>query len=160
VVPTRIRRRATRPIAVPGTRAVSQTDAVADTENSPPGSRGAEGTPWWEQGTDPDYRFSLANERTFLAWIRTALALLAAAVALEQLVPSFSVAGVRTTLAVALALFGLLAGVAAYLNWRSNEHAMRLGRPLPRTPMMLVLSVGLAGLAVLLAVALLVQAAS
>lgn len=31
---------------------------------------------WRREGRDPDYRFSLANERTFLAWIRTALALL------------------------------------------------------------------------------------
>src|SRR3984893_15268857 len=30
---------------------------------------------------EPDYRFTLANERTFLAWQRTALGLLAAAVA-------------------------------------------------------------------------------
>src|SRR6185312_1745313 len=35
---------------------------------------------WHELGEEPDYRFSLANERTFLAWIRTALALMAAAV--------------------------------------------------------------------------------
>jgi hypothetical protein len=39
---------------------------------------------WHEEGTDPDYRFSLANERTFLAWIRTALAILAGAVLLKQ----------------------------------------------------------------------------
>jgi hypothetical protein len=30
-------------------------------------------------GAEPDPRFTLANERTFLAWIRTALALIAAA---------------------------------------------------------------------------------
>src|ERR1043165_2701247 len=42
---------------------------------------------WFQEGQDPDYRFTLANERTFLAWIRTSLALLAAAVALVQLVP-------------------------------------------------------------------------
>ena len=38
-------------------------------------------------GEEPDYRFTLANERTFLAWIRTALALIAGGVALVQLVP-------------------------------------------------------------------------
>jgi putative membrane protein len=41
---------------------------------------------WQQQGQEPDYRFSLANERTFLAWIRTALAILASGVALDQLV--------------------------------------------------------------------------
>ncbi|MGL9725147.1 YidH family protein [Sodalis sp. (in: enterobacteria)] len=43
----------------------------------------------WQQGKRPDYRFSLANERTFLAWIRTALALLAGAVGLEQFTAHF-----------------------------------------------------------------------
>lgn len=31
---------------------------------------------WSRQGEEPDYRLTLANERTFLAWIRTALAIL------------------------------------------------------------------------------------
>src|SRR5437667_421783 len=42
---------------------------------------------WWQEGKEPDYRFSLANERTFLAWIRTALGLLVAALALVHLIP-------------------------------------------------------------------------
>ena len=33
-----------------------------------------------------DYRFILANERTFLAWMRTALGLVAGGVALDQFV--------------------------------------------------------------------------
>lgn len=115
-------------------------------------------TPWWQEGTDPDYRFSLANERTFLAWIRTALAFVAAAVALEQLVPSFSVHGVRTALSVVLALFGLLAGVGAYRHWMLSERAMRRGEPLPRSPLMLWLSVGLVLIAAVVAVVLVVQA--
>jgi putative membrane protein len=40
---------------------------------------------------EPDYRFTLANERTFLAWQRTALGLLAAAVAAVQLLPEVGV---------------------------------------------------------------------
>ncbi len=39
---------------------------------------------WWLAGKKPDYRFTLANERTFLAWIRTALALMAGAVGVDQ----------------------------------------------------------------------------
>jgi putative membrane protein len=52
---------------------------------------------WWPDpsdiravGEEPDYRFTLANERTFLAWIRTSLALLAGGVAVVQLVPGFT----------------------------------------------------------------------
>jgi len=114
---------------------------------------------WSREGTDPDYRFSLANERTFLAWVRTALALIAGAVALEQLVPSFTVHGVRTALSVLLALFGLVAAVGAYRHWARSERAMRLGEPLPRSPLMLGLTVGLVVVAAVVVVTLLVQAA-
>jgi putative membrane protein len=114
--------------------------------------------PWWEQGEDPDYRFSLANERTFLAWVRTALAFIAGAVALEQLVPSFTVAGARTALSVLLALLGLAAITGAYLHWRANEHAMRLGKALPRSPLMLLLTVALTVVATVVAVLLVAQA--
>ena len=115
--------------------------------------------PWWEEGSDPDYRFSLANERTFLAWVRTSLAFIAAAVALEQLVPTFSVQGVRTALSVALAVFGLVAGVGAYRHWARSERAMRTGEPLPRTALTLWLSIGLALIAAVVVVTLLVQTA-
>ncbi|GAM70385.1 inner membrane protein [Vibrio sp. JCM 19236] len=45
---------------------------------------------WRQTGEAPDYRFSLANERTYLAWIRTALALLAGAIAVDQLTPDLA----------------------------------------------------------------------
>jgi putative membrane protein len=140
------------------------SDSTSREASSPPdtvGSNAAAGSkavPWWEDGTDPDYRFSLANERTFLAWIRTALAFIAAAVALEQLVPSFTVHGVRTALSVALAVFGLVAGAGAYRHWMRSERAMRRGEALPRTPLMLVLSIGLVAVAAVIAVVLVVQA--
>jgi putative membrane protein len=114
---------------------------------------------WSQLGSDPDYRFSLANERTFLAWVRTALAFIAGAVALEQLVPSFTVHGVRAALSVLLALFGLVAAVGAYRHWARSERAMRLGEPLPRSPLMLGLTIGLVVVAAVVAVTLLVQAA-
>lgn len=43
-----------------------------------------------EAEIEPDYRFTLANERTFLSWQRTSPGLLAAAVALAQLVPELT----------------------------------------------------------------------
>jgi inner membrane protein YidH len=86
---------------------------------------------WYEEGEEPDYRFSLANERTFLAWLRTALALIAGAVALTQFVPSFSIAGLHTALAVLLAVAGTLLAAFSYRRWAQVQKAMRHGRPLP-----------------------------
>jgi putative membrane protein len=109
---------------------------------------------WAEEGTDPDYRFTLANERTFLAWIRTSLALLAAAVALVQLVPPFDLPGARTVLGVIIALDGLAICVLAYRRWAGNERAMRHGQTLPHSPMLALLATSLAvvGLIVLVLV--------
>ena len=105
-------------------------------------------------GEAPDYRFSLANERTFLAWIRTALGFLAAGVGLDQLAPDFATPLIREVLALLLCLFaGGLAGYG-YLRWLSNEKAMRLKQDLPYTRTLLVISVLL--LAVVAAVMLLV----
>ncbi|URN97433.1 DUF202 domain-containing protein [Leclercia adecarboxylata] len=87
-------------------------------------------TPWWEEGDQPDYRFSLANERTFLAWIRTALALLAGAIALEQLVSHYNVPEYWRYLALSLTIFGGLTGLISWLRWRTNEIAMRHSRAL------------------------------
>ena len=99
---------------------------------------------WYEDGKDPDYRFTLANERTFLAWIRTSLALLAAAVALVQLVPPFNIPGARTVLGVVLAADGLAIVVLAYRRWAGNEQSMRQGGSLPHSPMLLLLVISLA----------------
>lgn len=81
-------------------------------------------------GEEPDPRLSLANERTFLAWIRTALGLLAGAAAVDALdLPLAD--GAQTALAVVLAATALAAGVAAWRSWAGVESAMRDGRPLP-----------------------------
>lgn len=91
---------------------------------------------------EPDYRFTLANERTFLAWIRTALALLAGSVAVVQLVPNLGFARARQLLAGLLAIIsvGVVAGSA--LRWRSSQKAMRCDDPLPSTLMPWLLALG------------------
>ncbi|WP_434533217.1 YidH family protein [Amycolatopsis carbonis] len=91
-------------------------------------------------GTEPDYRFTLANERTFLAWLRTALGLLAGGVAVHQLVPRpVAMSSVLAGLCVVLAAI-LAAG--AYPRWRHVQIAMRAGQPLARSSMILVLTAG------------------
>ncbi|MFS0757621.1 DUF202 domain-containing protein [Noviherbaspirillum sp. 1P10PC] len=101
---------------------------------------------WRREGTEPDYRFSLANERTFLAWIRTALALIAGSVLLKQLATSIHPQWVLLVLGVGIAALAALLSALAYYRWRDNEIAMRHARPLQSTRLMPLLS-GLALLA-------------
>lgn len=82
-------------------------------------------------GSDPDYRFTLANERTFLAWIRTALALVAGAVALAGLVPDFGPAVARNALTAVLLVLAFAVTAGAYVRWDRAERALREDRPLP-----------------------------
>jgi putative membrane protein len=85
------------------------------------------------EDVEPDPRFSYANERTFLAWIRTALGLITAGLAITQLFPSFDFPGGRRLIGLPLIGLGVLIAVFSFGNWRSNEQAMRAGRPLPRS---------------------------
>lgn len=89
-------------------------------------------------GREPDPRFSLANERTFLAWIRTTLALLAAAAAVDALDLPMSDRA-QQTIALALALAGLLSAVQSWRGWAGTERAMRLDAPMPRNRAMILL---------------------
>ncbi len=92
---------------------------------------------------EPDYRFTFANERTFLAWQRTALGLLAAAVALVQLVPELTVPGARRVLGVGLAVLAILTSGMGLVRWQQADRAMRRGEPLPRHPSPTYLAAGL-----------------
>lgn len=107
-----------------------------------------------EVGTTPDYRFSLANERTFLAWIRTALAMVGGGLAVDQFVPPLAVPHVREITAVGLIVIGAVAAVRAVDHWVRCELAMRRGQPLPasRFPAILAILVFLGSLLVLVAI--------
>lgn len=98
---------------------------------------------------EPDYRFSLANERTFLAWIRTSLALFAAGVGVIGVASRFSTHEGRAAIGAALLVLGALSATTAYRRWRAADAAIRAGRPLPRSTMVLVLGVGMTLVAVL-----------
>lgn len=97
----------------------------------------------------PDYRFSLANERTFLSWCRTALALLAAGIGVVYLPPGDSLPTGRKILGVLLVALGILAAGGSYGRWRANRNAIATGSPLPRSNIMLVVAAGLTLVAVI-----------
>lgn len=99
---------------------------------------------WRQEGKEPDYRFSLANERTFLAWIRTALSLLAGGVVLVQFATRLTPRGVVVATALGLSALAAVLCVLAYLRWRDNEIAMRHSRPLPSTSGIPLTAAGLA----------------
>jgi putative membrane protein len=102
----------------------------------------------YARGAEPDPRFTLANERTFLAWIRTALALIAGGVALEALaLPLHPV--LRLVASILLLLLGLTVAVLAWFGWGATERAMRCGTPLPASRIAAPLAVGTAAVAVL-----------
>jgi putative membrane protein len=99
-------------------------------------------------GRDPDYRFSLANERTFLAWIRTALALTAGGLGVVQLLPDLGWEWGREVLGLGLVVLGTVVAATSLHRWYRNEVAMRTESPLPpsRLPMILAFGVALVAL--------------
>jgi putative membrane protein len=110
---------------------------------------------WSEQGQEPDYRFSLANERTFLAWMRTALALLAAGVLLYEF--ASSVNGPGWWIGIGMSAFSGVVACMAHVRWKANEIAMRHARPLPRTSVLAVTGGTIAALALVAAMLIVFQ---
>jgi len=114
------------------------SSSSVDRDANNPGAREA-------GGAEPDYRFTLANERTFLAWTRTGLALVAGGVAVGALLDR----GVAArTLGAVVVLLGTVVAGAAYRHWRSADDAIRTGGPLPASRLPLVLTVGVVVVAV------------
>ena len=112
-----------------------------------------------DDGTEPDPRFTFANERTFLAWSRTALALVVAGLGVVQLLPPFpGVPWGLDVLGVPLIVFGAVVAVAAYSEWVRCQRALRHGQPLPRSVMPQLLAAVVTVIAVIAAVVVLVSA--
>jgi putative membrane protein len=107
----------------------------------------------YDSGDEPDPRFTLANERTFLSWVRTALAMFAGGVALHALaVPSTG--WLRALLVVVLIGLGALVCAFSLLRWARVERAMRMRQPLPAFTLGVVMTVALVAVGVLLVVVL------
>ena len=109
-------------------------------------------------GREPDPRFTLANERTYLAWNRTALALIGGGLAAGQLL-DFDSRATRLIVALPPIVLGLALALLSYRRWEANERALRLDEPLP-TGAPRLLAIGVAVVGVIVTVALVVDALS
>ena len=96
--------------------------------SAPSGSRRPRAV--YEVGSEPDPLYSLANERTYVSWLRLAVTLLAGAVAIDRLyLQHRSTTSELLSLALVLVGYGVVAlGVR---RWWSSERALRLRRPMP-----------------------------
>jgi putative membrane protein len=105
-----------------------------------------------EDGSDPDARFTFANERTFLAWHRTALALVVAGLAIIQLLPPFPGAPWgRHLLAVPLIALGAVVSVTSYFEWNRDQQALRRDDPLPPSRLPRILAAAITAISLLAA---------
>lgn len=109
----------------------STGSAEQRSDDEPRGHRWPRGV--YDVGSEPDPRFSLANERTLLAWLRTALALMAAGVGTAALgsAPPLRGTSLAVVPAVLLLVAGILSSAGAFWRWIATERALRAGKPLP-----------------------------
>jgi len=122
---------------VPGAGEEGRTDASRHEDPAGPAESA--------DGAEPDARFTLANERTFLAWSRTALALVVAGLAIVQLLQPFpGVPWGRRIIGTPLILLGSVVAVISYLEWTGNQRALRRGEPMSRSRLPAILAVTIA----------------
>ncbi len=107
----------------------------------------------------PDYRFTLANERTLLAWLRTGLALVAGGVAVAAYVPGLGVSWGGGAVGLALVVTGLGTALAGHRRWRRNERAIATDTALPGGPEVAALVVLVTAVVLLVAVLLVTEVA-
>jgi putative membrane protein len=131
--------------------------ATADHGSDPGMAAGDEGAPVTE--TEPDARYTFANERTFLAWTRTALAFILAGLGIVQLLPPFpGVPWGRHLLGIPLIAIGAAIPVVGYWQWQDNQKALRRGEPIRKSPLPRLLAAAICALAIVTAVVLLLSA--
>lgn len=101
-------------------------------------------------GVEPDARFSLANERTALAWVRTGLGLVAGGVALTSFSTFAAVPVLLEIVAAVACLAGAVLALYALRSWKRHEIALRTGSPLPAPAALPLLVGGVVAMALLL----------
>lgn len=102
-------------------------------------------------GDDPDARFSLANERTALAWVRTGLGLVAGGIALTSFATFAELPLFLDVVAAVSCLAGAGLAVYGWWTWKRYERALRTGAPLPAPVALPILAAGVVAMALLLA---------
>lgn len=125
---------------------------VTDFDGDPPsGPRHPKAV--FDHGTEPDPLYTLANERTYLSWLRLAVTLLAAAVAIDRLFVERPFVGSQA-LALALVVIAVGACGLGVRRWWATELALRLRRPLPgfSTPLLMAIAAILIGVGVMVLV--------
>lgn len=103
----------------------------------------------YDVGREPDPLYSLANERTYLSWLRLAVTLLAGAVAIDRLFlehPWFW----SEILALGLVVIAFGTCGLAVRRWWATERALRQREPLPGfgAPLLGIVAILLVGIGV------------
>jgi putative membrane protein len=143
----------------PGTGSAGPGTGSAGPGTGSAGPAAVAGGPAGPADPEPDARFTFANERTFLAWSRTGLALIVAGLGIVQLLPPFpGVPWGRHLIGVPLIVLGAIVAVAGYVEWVRNQRALRRGEPVPRSFLPVILTVTITAVAVISAVVLLISA--
>lgn len=101
-------------------------------------------------GAEADPRFSLANERTALAWMRTSLAIVAGGIALISLSTLAQLPRWTPLVGAVACLGGAACALRALTGWAHIERSLRLKQPLPAPRALLPLAVGVSILAVVM----------
>lgn len=108
-------------------------------------------------GKEPDPRLTFANERTFLAWTRTGLALIAGGLAAAQAL-HFGVSNIDLLVAIPAIALGGVIGIVSFLRWERNERAMRLGEPIGYSQLARIVAIGISAIALISLILVVVHA--
>ncbi|NDK88950.1 DUF202 domain-containing protein [Gordonia desulfuricans] len=105
----------------------------------------------------PDARFTLANERTFLAWIRTALGFIAGGVAVVYIAPDITSSLLESTLGLIMVAVGCAVAVLGVVRWRRTDRVLREGGPMPGPSPVLFVVAAIVMVSIALAISIVVQ---